>query len=140
MRRGVLCAVLLLAVSFSAQAQALVKTGSAAVSEAKKVGVPTKLGAWQLVRYVSGQQAHFLYASGSRSFSLFVTETKNSRPLQAQQGWKAVRLFESLVAYLHKDSRNPEHTAIALKHQTQRRMVLGKLTETELVNLAKQLR
>lgn len=108
--------------------------------EAQQAGVPTKIGAWQLVRHIPGEQGHFLYASGPRTFSLFVTETNNPHPLQAQQGWKAVRLSGIQTAFVHKDPRNPERTAIVCKHLTQRRMILGKLTETELVGLAKQLR
>ena len=117
-----------------------VKTGSATVPEAQKAGVPTKIGAWELVRFVSGENAHFLYASQKRTFSLFVTETKNQNPLKPQVGWKTLRLTETLTAFAHKDPRNPECAAIVFKHLSQRRMILGKLTEDELIALAKQLR
>ena len=113
---------------------------TAAKPEAKKAGVPTQLGDWRLVRYIPGEHAHFLYASGTRTFSLFLTETKNSRPLQTQMGWKIVHLTSILTAFIHRDSHNPEHTAIVFKHQTQRRMIMGRLSEAELVSLAKPLR
>ena len=108
--------------------------------EAQRAEVPTKVGAWQLVRYVSGENAHFLYANGPRTFSLFVTDTKNNRPLKAQPGWKPVGVQANVSAFMHQDTRNPERTAIVFKHQTQRRMIMGKLSEAVLVRLAKLLR
>nr|WP_309692407.1 hypothetical protein [Armatimonas sp.] len=118
----------------------MVKTGIHAVPAATKSGVPDRVGIWQLVRHVPGEHAHFLYASNKRTVSLFVTETKNNRPLQLQKGWKPVILERGVSAFMHQDSRHPERSALVFKHKTQRRMVMGHLTESELVNLAKRLR
>lgn len=122
------------------QTKAGIKTGSAMVPKAQRAGIPTKVGSWTLVRHVPGEHGHFLYAANKRTFSLFLTETGNTRPLQPQKGWKTVVLGKGQSAFEHQDSRNPERTAIVFKHQTQRRLVMGKLTEAELVSLAQQLR
>ena len=123
-----------------AQTTPPVGTSKAVIAEAQRAGLPAKIGSWELVRHVPGENGHFLFASSQRTFSFFVTETKNRNPLQPQSGWKPVSLGSGLTAFLHKDSRNQERLAIAFKHQTQRRMILGKLTEAELVSLAKLLR
>ena len=115
MRReySALLALTLCFLSLSAQAQA---------PAGDTLGVPQKVGAWQLVRKITGEPNHFLYANQKRSFSLFIAETKSTHPLQAQQGWKTLRIAENFVGFLHQDSRNPERTAIVFKHATQRRM------------------
>lgn len=141
--RALLAALLLAATApliGYAQTALPASTSKAAVVEAQKAGLPTKIGSWELVRHVPGENGHFLFASSQRTFSFFVTETKNRNPLQPQPGWKPVSLGGGLTAFLHKDPRNLERMAIAFKHQTQRRMILGKFTEAELVSLAKLLR
>ncbi|MBB6051446.1 hypothetical protein [Armatimonas rosea] len=115
------------------------KRGTHAISIAAKLGLPERVGAWRLVRHVPGEHAHFLYANQQRTFSLFVTETKNNRPLKPQTGWKPTVLGQGTSAFLHQDSRHSERNAIAFKSQTQRRMVVGRLTGLELVEIAKQL-
>lgn len=129
-----------LALPVLGQAPAPIKTGGNAAPEARKVGLPAKVGAWELVRFIPGEHNHFLYAAQKRSFSLFVTETKNTHPLQAQTGWKKVGREGLWSGFIHQDARNPECTAIVFKHATQRRMVMGKLTEAELIGLARLLR
>lgn len=121
------------------RAQPTVKSGAHAVSIAAQLGIPERLGAWRLVRHVSGEHAHFLFANNKRTFSLFVTETKSNRPLKAQTGWKPIVLGQGTSAFVHQDSRHSERNAIVLKFQTQRRMVVGRLTESELIEVAKQL-
>ncbi|MBB6052872.1 hypothetical protein [Armatimonas rosea] len=122
------------------QTKVAIQTGSAMVPEAQRAGIPTKVGSWVLVRHVPGVHGHFLYAADKRTFSLFLTETGNTRPLQPQKGWKTIVLGKGQSAFEHQDSRNPERTALVFKHQTQRRLIMGKLTEAELVSLAQQLR
>ncbi|WP_309708509.1 hypothetical protein [Armatimonas sp.] len=101
--------------------------------------MPETLEGWKLVRHNGGEHTQFLYAKGKRSFSLFLSETKSLQPLKAQEGWKAILLGTETSAFLHKDSRSPNRSAIVFKHQMQRRMIMGKLSELELVSLAKQL-
>lgn len=115
------------------------QAGSAAVQQARREGVPERIGAWRLVRHSRGEHPQFLYASGSRSFSLFVTETNSTQPLKAQKGWKPTRLDAETIAFLHKDARDPALTAIVFKHRRQRQILLGKLSDAELLSLAKQL-
>ena len=129
-----------LALPVLGQAPINIKTRGEAVAEARKIGLPAKVGTWELVRFIPGEHNHFLYAAQKRSFSLFVTETKNTHPLQAQVGWKKVGQEGVWSGFIHQDSRTPERTSIVFKHATQRRMVMGKLTEAELVSLAKLLR
>lgn len=142
--RALLCLVFCLAVVLAPNSQAQtimpIKTGEASATEAQKVGVPTRVGSWKLVRHIPGEHGHFLYANDKRTFSLFVTETRSTRPLQPQTGWKTVVVTSNLTAYEHQDARNPERTALVFKHLTQRRMLMGKLTEAELLALARLIR
>jgi hypothetical protein len=132
--------LILLYLSTPLLAQPHINPGNTADTEAKKLGIPTQLAEWKLVRHVPGEHNHFLYANHQRTISLFITETKTSHPLQAQTGWKTVVLGAGQAGFVHQDSRNPERSAVVFKHQTQRRMLLGKLSEAELIRLAKQIR
>ena len=58
---------------------------------------------------------------------------------RAGESWSVGGAHRSSSAKSNQDSRNPECTAIVFKHATQRRMVMGKLTEAELIGLARLL-
>jgi hypothetical protein len=116
------------------------KKSDAALQEAQKAGIPTKFGDWQLVRYITGEHAHFLYANGKRSFSLFLLDTQDTRPLKEQKGWKRVVGTGNLIALVHQDARDTTQSALVFKFQKQRRMIVGKLSEAELVAVARLLR
>ena len=108
-------------------------------AEAKRVGLAERVGEWKLVRYVPGEQAHFLFASQKRAFSLFVSEMKKGAELKPQPGWRAVALGKGKTGFLHQDARAPERNALAWRHGTQRWMILGRLRPDELAPIAAKL-
>jgi hypothetical protein len=120
------------------KAKKTVFKGDNALEEAKKANVPTSIGEWKLVRHVAGEHAHFLYANDKRSFSFFITETQNTRPLTAQKGWRRVTGTGNFIAFLHQDARDASRTALVFKYQAQRRMIVGKLSLNEMLALAQK--
>jgi hypothetical protein len=122
-----------------AQTAPIDKTKTEVLSTAQSAHVPLKVGDWQLVRHVAGEHPHFLYAKGKRSFSLFLTDTKNTHPLKQQKGWRLVMGTNNFVAFVHQDTRDAARNAIAFKYQTQRRMIVGRLTQSEMIALAQKM-
>lgn len=110
------------------------------VRAARRLGLPERFGDWRFVRYVDGNHAHFLYAQGKRSFSLFVTDTGQAGALSAREGWKPVVLPDGATAYLHHDPRDPSRAAIAWKKERQRRILVSRLGDRDLLALAQRLR
>lgn len=113
--------------------------GRGAIVEAKRLGLAQQVGDWSLVRYVSGENAHFLYTQDKRAFSLFVTELKEKAELKERPGWKATALSRGRLGYLHQDSRTPEHNALIWRQGKQRWMILGRLSAPELIRIAAKL-
>ncbi|MGC4048043.1 MAG: hypothetical protein QM758_29990 [Armatimonas sp.] len=113
--------------------------GAASAPEARRMGLPKKVGDWTLVRFVPGKEAHFLYTQKRRSFSLFVVDQGRDDTLQGRKGWTAARLPGGTVAYLHTDPRDPSRSAIAWKRGQQRRILIGRMQSAELQSLAAKL-
>ena len=110
-----------------------------AEAEARRAGLPASVGEWKLVRYVPGEQAHFLFASQKRAFSLFVSAMKKGAELKPQPGWRTVSLGKGKTGFLHQDARAPERNALAWRHGSQRWMMLGSLRPEELASVAAKL-
>ena len=122
-----------------AVAQTPTKSPKSFQAEARRIGLAESVGSWKLAGYVPGEQAHFLYTSQKRAFSLFVSAMKPGADLKTQPGWRSVPLGKGRIGYMHQDSRSPERNALAWRHVAQRWMILGRLRADELAAIAVRL-
>jgi len=117
----------------------LAQSTSMAEAEARRLGLATQVGNWHLVRYSSGESAHFLYTQEKRAFSVYITKLNGSSDLKERPGWRVTALSRGRRGYLHQDGRSPERNALVWQQGQQRWMILGRLSAQELVQLAKKL-
>lgn len=141
MKAPLLAVALGVVVGHSGLPHAIAQTAppAAAVRAAREAGVPERFAGWTLARYVPGEHGHFLYTSGKRALSLFVTDTGHAAPLTVRDGWTATKLPDGRPAFLHADARNPARAAIAFKTGKQRRILVGRLSPDERIALAAKL-
>ncbi len=110
-----------------------------ALAEARRIGLPERLGDWKLVRYISGKHAHFLFARQKQAFSLFISALKPGVELKSQAGWRSVSFGAGKIGFLHQDIRLPERSALAWRHGSQRWMIVGRIKPEEMTSLAAKL-
>lgn len=114
---------------------------SALAAALKTAGLPARVGAWSAVRFVPGESGHYLYSHKTRTFSLFVTPatTASTTPPAPRPGWEPLELDKSHRALLHRDSRQPERSAVLWWEGKRRWMIVGKLSVAELTTLVRLL-